>query len=75
MKELLIENNLTHWECISKKSNTWWRRCDGIEYTYDSFRTWIVELKEIDLIEPLSKFYETHSNISNTKPTENSNTN
>jgi len=59
MDELAREHNLSNWSCVSLKSNTWWRRCDGIEHTYTGFRkTWIQELKDVDHEEPISKDWQ-----------------
>ena len=33
MNDLAVKNGLPHWKCISLKSNEWWRRDDGAEYT------------------------------------------
>ena len=50
MNELAVKNGLPHWKCISIKSNEWWRRDDGAEYTVKFSSTGSVfdSLKELD---------------------------
>lgn len=55
MNELSITNNLPHWRCISKKSNKWWVRNDGLEATLHHGESIWLQLENIDKDIPMHK--------------------
>ncbi len=56
IQQLLKENQLTHWKLVSKNSNEWWIRKDGLEFTYTNCQTsWIDYLKAMDASYPLKE--------------------
>ena len=55
IQKLLQENQLTHWKMVSENSNQWWKRSDGLEWTYiHDELSWIECLKSLDKQFPLS---------------------
>ena len=61
MDKLAREDGLGHWSCVSRKSNAWWRRSDGVEWDghesfHDSDKMSIMDyLKEYDEKYPIAQ--------------------
>lgn len=48
-------HGLPHWQCVSHKSNAWWRRVDGYEETYfDATTSYPDVLRRIDELVPMA---------------------
>lgn len=60
INELAVKNGLPHWKCISLKSNEWWRRDDGAEYTvkFSSTGSIFDSLKALDNRFPMGSVVE-----------------
>jgi hypothetical protein len=55
MSEMCTTNNLQHWRCISRTSNKWWVRADGLEVTLDGSKSLGVQLINVDKNIPMQK--------------------